>query len=267
MSDTTNEGLTLYFHSSAITPQPGDTFHDDVISYSLRKTIDNIADLYLRGFFPLGSIIWVNGDMPEAGIWALTDKSSHVRIYTTPRAGWCRVTRSSVRFAPTAAETTKDPAKTLTLPDLDPLINTTSSIVVSYVSKERPLQFIVESKIRKAKNGVIHYDPFTIIDMPNHTSASRVTNNRLEVSDAHQNGFKLMTMGCSEERTRFVHENYDTFRITLKDSWLKGMSGEASKTQKAMNLLLCKISDGMHRKIVEDGAILQPDDIEEDDSY
>ena len=76
-----------------------------------------------------------------------------------------------------------------------------------------------------------------------------------------------MTMGCSEERASFVHENYDTFRITLKDAWLKGMSGEASKTQKAMNLLLCQISDGMHRKIVEGGAILHSDDIDEDDSF
>lgn len=128
-----------------------------------------------------------------------------------------------------------------------------STILVNYVAKDTPLQFQVDGNVKKSVNGVVEWEPFTVIDLPRHTANDRVTNNRLELADAHQRGFELMTLGCSDERTEFAHANYDTFRLGLKDKLLRGISDESSKTNKAVDILINKISDGMHKRILETG--------------
>lgn len=253
MRSDSDSDLTLYFHSMSLRPVPGKQFHDDVLSYSLRKTIDVITDLYIRNFFPKGSIVWVNGDMPEVGMWALTDKSSHIRTYSSPRPGWCRVTRTNVRFAQRAQDTGGKAVKTFTLNDNDMLDIPHSTIVVSYVSKDKPLKFQVDGTTKQSRNGVLRWDPFTVIDLPNHEAKGEVTTNHLELADAHQHGFELMTLGCSHERTEFAYNNYDTFKLELKDNVLRGISDESSKTSRAVDILINKISDGMHKRIVETG--------------
>lgn len=253
MTNPAASDLTLYYHSMSLRPVPGKQFHDDVLSYSLRKTIDEITELYIRDFFPKGSIVWVNGDMPEAGMHALTDKSSHIRTYSTPRAGWCRITRTSVRFAARAQDTGSKAVKSFALTDHDMFDIPHSTIVVSYVSKDKPLQFQVDGTTKQSRNGVLRWDPFTVIDLPNHKARGEVTENHLELADAHRRGFELMTLGCSDERREFAYNNYDTFKLELKDNVLRGMADESSKTTRAVDLLINKISDGMHKRIMETG--------------
>lgn len=263
MLDHSDYDLTLYFHSEALRPSPGKQFHDDVLSYSLRQSIDTITSLYVKGFFPKGSIVWINGDMPNAGMWALTDKSSHIRTYTTPRPGWCRITRTNVRFGPTSRDTGSRAAKVFDLTAHDMLEVPHSTILVNYVAKDTPLQFQVDSNVKKSVNGVVEWEPFTVIDLPRHKANDRVTGNRLELADAHQRGFELMTLGCSDERTEFAHANYDTFRLGLKDKLLRGISDESSKTNRAVDILINKISDGMHQRIIETGIEFNYDEGDE----
>ena len=249
MADNNEEsrGITIYFHSVAIAPAPKDSFHDDVLSFTLRKRIDDIMELYVRGFFPNGSIIWINGDMPELGFWALTNKSSHIRTFFTPRALWCSMSHTAVKLATAANKVSTQPVKIFTAAGENGMDIANSTIVCSYPDRNGKMFFKVGAQSRRPIDGIIEWEPFTIIDLPNYKSDPHVTTNQLEIADAHQHGFELMTYGATEERIAYAHQNYDAFKLTLKENILRGISNESSNTNKAVEILIKKISNEMYQ--------------------
>lgn len=62
------------------------------------ELLQRIASLVEAGVLQAGDHIWANLDIPT-GIWALTDVSTYIQVVDTPRAGWARIGKSSVRWS------------------------------------------------------------------------------------------------------------------------------------------------------------------------
>lgn len=185
---------------------------------SLSAAIHDIGDLYLDGYLTPDATVWVNADFPDIGMWVLTDRSTHIRRYTTPKPGWVRIDNSQCRFAPTCDGTRHEPVATFTLGDIPFVGDPSSTIVVSHTDPKARVRVVAGSRIAHYTGGEFRFGPYTVVDLINYTRPEKATTSTLAAAQAMVNGSALMGYGLDTLTQQFIGDNIDSFSFELTDN-------------------------------------------------
>lgn len=231
---------------------------------SLSTAIHNIGDLYLDGFLPTDATVWLNADYPDIGMWVLTDRSTHIRRYQTPRPGWVRINTTQCRFAPTCDGTQHSPVATFTLGDIPFIGEPSSTIVVSHTDTRSRIKVVASTQIAHYTGGEYSYGPYTVVDLPNYVRPERATTASLTIARAMVNGCALMTYGLDEPTQQFVGDNIDAFSFELTEKDFEFLEQMRSHYDQFATAKARKLRDTITDIFKKNGMSLELATIQED---
>lgn len=235
--------MKLYIHSSIMGLGGVHADNRDIVVEGLTSSLSTIANLWHMKYLPSDASVWVNGDHPQLGMWVLADTSSHVRVHRSVEAGWARINRSSVRFARSAESTVSRPLATYSLAETDIGVSDPNmTILVSHSQTDKRLQLLANSKIAHPVNGVVRFDPFTVVDLNHYTAPEHATTNPVLAADAMVNGVKLMTYGADPDRVQMVKDNIESFVFDVDDKLSERIYGASQQTTKTAQHIIVQIA-------------------------
>lgn len=204
--------MDIYMYATADTPP----------SAAAQNFID-ITDMYRMGFLNSESSVWINANVPEAGMWVLTDRSTFLKVYRPVYAGWIRLTRSSSRWAKTLNGTSQNGTPVLDLRDLPTTggDSPNATIIVAHRDPDNTVGVVADGSIQRPdKFGQVKFDPFTVIDLNKYT-APEVDKARSAYNAAHAmiNGASVMSVNVPDGG-EFIRDNMDAFKVEFDEQHL-----------------------------------------------
>lgn len=203
--------MDVYMYASSNTP-----------ANAASKSFLRITELYRSGFLTKDATVWMNADAPEAGMWALTYRSSYVFVNETVRAGWYRLTRTNVRWARTLNDTSRNGDTVLDIRDVPTDVSTNANATIIALHRENGARVgvVADGSIQRPdSHGLIKFDPFTVIDLHTYSIPKDRKPSSFESAHAMLNGAAIMAC-TSPDNGEFIKSNMDLFKVDFGEEHL-----------------------------------------------